>query len=139
MNAKEYLRQISILNAKIEHRLQELEQIKESAISTHSPDNGGRVQTSGKQDPMAVVDKYLDMEKDIQHMMDEMINKRHEIIERIHSVKDERYMRILYKRYVEFKTFEQISCEMGYDYKYVCKLHGYALKEISEDLSKEHE
>lgn len=38
---------------------------------------------------------------------------------------------LLYKRYVEGKSFEAISVEMGYMYNYTCNLHGDALMELS--------
>lgn len=42
---------------------------------------------------------------------------------------------VLYKRYAEDKSFEQISVEMGYVYNYTCNLHGEALKELSKLLN----
>ena len=42
---------------------------------------------------------------------------------------------VLYKRYAEDKSFEQISVEMGYVYNYTCNLHGEALNELSKLLN----
>lgn len=136
MNAKEYLRQIRFLDIKINQRINELNQIRESAVSLTSPQMGDKVQSSNINSSMSAVDKYVDMENDINKMIDRMTNIRHEIIEKIQKIDDDRFEQILYKRYVEFKSFELISCEMGYDYKYVCKLHGNALQKFSEEFMK---
>ena len=56
-------------------------------------------------------------------------------IESIESLQNENYRDILFKRYVEGKSFEEISVEMRYVYNYTCNLHGEALKELSELLN----
>lgn len=85
---------------------------------------------------MAAVDKYVDLERKINNMIDRMTDLRHEIIEKIQQLNDERYVQILYKRYVEFKSFELIACELKYDYKWTCRLHGYALQEFEKEVLK---
>ena len=61
-----------------------------------------------------------------------------EIDDRISSIEqlsNDTYRDVLYKRYAEYKSFEQISVEMGYVYNYTCNLHGDALKELSKVLN----
>ena len=61
-----------------------------------------------------------------------------EIDDRISSIEqltNNTYRDILFKRYVELKTFEEISVELGYVYNYTCNLHGDALKELSKVLN----
>ena len=53
----------------------------------------------------------------------------------IESVDNNTYRDILFKRYSQYKSFEEISVDMGYDYNYVCNLHGDALKELSQLLN----
>ena len=53
----------------------------------------------------------------------------------IESLKNGTYRDILFKHYVEYKSFEQISVEMGYAYNYTCNIHGEALKELSQVLN----
>jgi DNA-directed RNA polymerase specialized sigma subunit len=37
-------------------------------------------------------------------------------------------VKVLHKRYFEYKPWEQIACEMGYSYRNVCYIHGKALQ-----------
>ena len=53
---------------------------------------------------------------------------RNEMIEKIEQLPDDRYRNILFKRYVEYKSIEQIAVEMNYNYPYIVELHGYALR-----------
>ena len=61
-----------------------------------------------------------------------------EIDDRINSIElvgNVAYRDVLFKYYAEYKSFEQISVEMGYAYNYTCNLHGEALKELSKHLN----
>ncbi len=61
-----------------------------------------------------------------------------EIDDRIGSIEmlsSDIYKSILYKRYVEDKSFEQISTDLQYTYNYTCALHGNALIELSKVLN----
>jgi len=53
----------------------------------------------------------------------------------IESLENGTYRDILFKHYAEYKSFEQISVEMGYAYNYTCNIHGEALKELSQVLN----
>ena len=53
----------------------------------------------------------------------------------IESLENGTYRDILFKHYAEYKSFEQISVEMGYAYNYICNIHGEALKELSQVLN----
>jgi DNA-directed RNA polymerase specialized sigma24 family protein len=56
-------------------------------------------------------------------------------IESIESLSDENHRDILFKRYVEYLSFEEISVKMRYAYNYTCNLHGEALKELQKHLN----
>jgi len=43
-----------------------------------------------------------------------------------------KYLQVLYKRYVEYKSFEQIAVEMGYTYDYIRKIHIKALRNFEK-------
>ena len=50
---------------------------------------------------------------------------------------DEPYRTILFLRYVQNKKFEVISSEIGYSYKQILRLHGYALKIFENKNNKD--
>ena len=57
-----------------------------------------------------------------------------EIHDRIHKMQDGAEKEVLIRRYLMGRTWEQIAVEMDYNYRWVLRLHGRALKnfEISE-------
>lgn len=138
MTAKQYLGQIRSLDIKIRQRKREIEELKLSATCTGSISaQGEKVQTSASGDKLLnAVARYVDLEAETQGMIDAMQKRRHDIIAEIQSLEDSRYIEILYKRYVEFKSFEFIACEMHYNYTWICELHGKALKAFETSLNK---
>lgn len=138
MTAKQYLGQIRSLDIKIRQRKREVEELRLSATCTESTSSQGeKVQTSASGDKLLnAVARYVDLEAETQSMIDDMQKKRHKIIAEIQSLEDSRYIEILYKRYVEFKSFEFIACEMHYNYTWICELHGKALKAFETSLNK---
>lgn len=130
--AKDYLRQIALLNAKIQSRLDELQDIRDRALGlkaiTYDRDP---VQTSGAGDSMAdAVARYIDKTKEIQEMTDELVARKHKIVGEIEQLSDPRHVRLLNLRYVSGLTFEAIADEMGYDVRWIYSIHGSALQEF---------
>ena len=56
-----------------------------------------------------------------------MIDFRLQVTDLINELTDERYITVLYRRYIEFQTWEKIAIEMGYNTRYVQQLNGNAL------------
>jgi hypothetical protein len=81
------------------------------------------------------LDKRNKMNNDI--VMNE--NVRADLVLKITSMSDYRYIDVLYKRYIECKRFELIAVEMNYDYDYVRKLHVKALEVFAQDYGLEKE
>lgn len=60
---------------------------------------------------------------------------RENVERKIEKVKQP-YKNILYFRYVCGYSFEKIATKMGYDFKYICNLHGVALREFEKVVEK---
>lgn len=132
MRAKEYLRQIRIMDTRIDNLIHEVDMLRDS-ISHPKPINYDKdpVQGGSINDSMADrVAKYVDMEREINERTDRLIDLRHKIIEEINQLSDPAHIELLFKRYVEFKTWEQIAVEMNYTIRWVYSLHGTALQEF---------
>ena len=56
----------------------------------------------------------------------------------IQSLDSPVYIDILYKRYVEYKTLEEIAVEMSYSYRQVLRLHGLALQDFKRWHTMSH-
>ena len=133
MTTKEYLGQISRLNRMINNKLTEIAQLKDMVASISAPQSGERVQTTPNFDKIGTKYAKIDeMERKIDGMVDELVNKKEKIIQQIDSMEDENTYNILFARYIEKKTFEVIATEMKYSWRQVVRLHGTALKQFEK-------
>lgn len=129
MTTKEYLGQISRLNRMIDNKLVELHQYKIMACSISAVKNSERVQTSPDPDKNSTkFAKIEEMEKKMDEMIDEFVDKKEIIIKQIDSIEDEVLYDILFSRYIEKKTFEKIASDMEYSFRQTLRLHGKALQ-----------
>lgn len=135
MNAKEYL-------SEIKSKSRQLERLKERRKNLHLDVSFGtinydadRVQTTPKNKLEEAMVKLSDR---IEYLDRKIAEISVEIDDRINSIElvgNVAYRDVLFKYYAEYKSFEQISVEMGYAYNYTCNLHGEALKELSKHLN----
>ena len=133
MTTKEYLGQISRLNRMINNKLTEIAQLKDMAASISAPQSGERVQTTPNFDKIGTKYAKIDeMERKIDGMVDELVDKKEKIIQQIDAMEDENTYNILFARYIEKKTFEVIATEMKYSWRQVVRLHGTALKQFEK-------
>ena len=133
MTTKEYLGQISRLNRMINNKLTEIAQLKDMEVSISAPQSGERVQTTPNFDKIGTKYAKIDeMERKIDGMVDELVDKKEKIIQQIDSMEDENTYNILFARYIEKKTFEVIATEMKYSWRQVVRLHGTALKQFEK-------
>ena len=134
MTTKEYLGQISRWNRMIDNKLVELHQYKIMACSISAVKNSERVQTSPDPDKNSTkFAKIEEMEKKIDEMIDEFVDKKEIIIKQIDSIEDEVLYDILFSRYIEKKTFEKIASDMEYSFRQTLRLHGKALQAFEKN------
>ena len=123
MDAKEYLESLRLLDARTEQRLKQLDDIE---------NRRSYIKTLNEQ--YAVSQVNGDMLSDLAaKVSDEILHfekQRSEIIGRIQSLNDHKFIQVLYKRYVEYKSFEQIAAELGYARSHTLALHRNALEAL---------
>ena len=61
--------------------------------------------------------------------------KQKKIVEQINKIEFP-YRNILFKVYIQGKSLVTVASEMGYDYKYMCKMHRIALEKF-DNTTKE--
>lgn len=138
-NPKEYLRSLKALDTYIKQKEEELIKLKDTADSISIDYSSERVQTSMSSDDIPdLVSKIIDLEKEIYRQIELFLDTRHRIIDEIQKLQNDAYIRILYKRYVEYKPLEQIAVEMNYSYRQIRRLHGYALQEFKRCPTMSH-
>jgi len=131
ISAKQYLQQVSRLDKMINNKLSEIYQLRNMATSITVANEGDRVQTSGSKDRMGdAVAKIVDLEDEAHDLIVQYTEMYKRIVSQIEAVQKEKYYMVLHMRYIECKTFEQISVEIGYSYRQTTRLHGEALTEF---------
>lgn len=134
MKAKDYLRQLKMLDRLIENKLAEKEQWKAMATSTTQQLTADRVQTSGNQQKMAdAVCKIIEIEAEIDACIDSLVDTKRDVIKTLERLNPTEYD-LLHKVYVQFLTFEEVADKKGKSYSWVTTVHGRALKNVQRIL-----
>ncbi len=140
MTAKEYLQGIKKLDSLINSLTEEYETMRSLALKVTASNDGERVQNSGSDDKMAdMVIRLIEQQEKINRNIDKYINMRANIHEVLSLLDNGDHIRLLYKRYFEYKSWEVIAYEMGYTYRWVTKIHGNALTELDKILGEKNE
>lgn len=114
----------------IENRIEELR--SEVASPKAIRYDKDMIQASPSGDALANYMIRLDREeRKLYQLKTQYLDLYHEIRERIIVVMPGIYADILYMRYLEGKSFDQIAEELNYSYVWICKLHGRALLAFS--------
>ena len=71
---------------------------------------------------------------DLMAQRDKAVAKRKEIGDTIRSMEDTTYMRLLYLRYIELKSWGKVSEEMGISPRWIFDMHNKALEEILKKI-----
>ena len=137
MKAINYLKQIKIMDAKINADIEELTSLETLATRTTSVLGGDRVQSSGSQQKMAdSVAKIVDLREQINAEIDRFINYKQEARELISECEAE-CITLISKRYFQFKTWESIAVDMNFTYQWVSGgLHQKALAQVQKALDE---
>ena len=137
MRAKEYLRSLKRFDVKIKNLQWELEELENKAIGISSVDySSDNVQSSSSGDPAFVkmMPKIKVVKDELEKTIEDFVEKRHEMILMINSLSNTNYIQVLFKRYVEFKKFDDIATEMSYEVQSVKNFHWKAIQEFERLL-----
>lgn len=128
MTAKEYLNQARVLDMLINAKQSELYSLKLMATSISSPVISEKVQSGGENNAMRIIDKIVDLQKEINLEIDKLVDLKFEIREKIGNVYNQKFITLLTDKYINGFTLEQIAERMDISYTTICKLHGEALE-----------
>lgn len=130
MWAKKYLMEIQRIEEQMNERLEELSSLK-AMYGLRGCGLSEKVQTSQKGDNLENgVIKCIELQDKINEMVDNFVDKKNKIITQIHDLSDNRCVKVLYRRYVKYMSFESIAVELNYSYDHVKRLHRKALKDF---------
>ena len=136
MRAKEYLSQIEMVDVRIGERITELNQMRARLSILQGIDYSKDHIQASPEVGNKQIEEIVDFEAEIRRMISHENRIKHRIIGEIQTLDNPIYVDLLFRRYVELKSFERIACDMGYVYNYVCNLHGKALKAFEEKVLK---
>ena len=132
-NAKEYLQNIRLLDSRINHSLAELADLEDMVLRITPVWRDDVISSSGSYDRLGdTVAKICDLKTQINKDIDTYVDLKRDAIEKLKKVEKTEYYDILYKRYVEFQSLEQIAVSMNYTYRWIRRLHGRALQEFEK-------
>lgn len=135
MNAKEYLSQAFQLDQRINSKLEQVSMLRDLALKTTSVLQDDKVQSMKQQSPMehALV-KLMSLEEEINRDIDQLIDLKRELASFVSGINNPSYRLLLELRYLSDRTWEEVAAIMGYDVRWVYRLHRKALKEATEQL-----
>lgn len=140
MTAKEYLNQARYLDDRINSKIQQVSSLNNLAKKCTSTISGMPSGKGSSNSSMAdAICKIVDLQKEINQDIDELVDLKREITGVIKSVPNSEYQNILEKRYLCFTSWEQIAVDMNFSIQHIHRMHSKALKEIvipSKDESK---
>ena len=138
IDAKSYLQQVEMLDAMITNKLIERKKWEEIALGITASIGGDRVQSSGSQSRMAdAVVKCVDMEREIDELIDKLINAKKKVIETIEKLHSPTEYKILHLRYIQYVSLTEIADILKREYTWVTTTHGRALKNVQNILDRQ--
>lgn len=135
MTPKEYLQQYRDAvrrAAAAQDHLDELRSMATRITPNYSSEGGGTHQTGDKLG--AAVARILDAESRVSDELEMLEATEREVVKTINGVQDGTLNTLLYERYINGKTWEQIAVQMNYTYRRVTQLHGKALNAVKDFL-----
>ena len=129
--AKAKLKRIEWLDAQIDGLIQDLADAQAKATKVTSAIAPAVVTRSTDPDQLEVgVMKIIEMKKQINKKIDEFVDRKQEIESIIEKVEDADQVKVLRKRYLEYKPWELIAVEVCCKYRNVHYIHSDALKAV---------
>lgn len=155
MNAKEYLQQLELIEARYADVTEEIEKIRtelkslgDVTVTSSWPD--GQPRGTKTSDPTSVkaieiLEKNKAKRESLIRMLQryeldqltfrsELWSKRAEVLLVLSKIRKTAYYKLLKLRYCDHKSFEEIAVTMNYTYQYIILMHGDALKDVQEIL-----
>ena len=126
MTSKEYLMQYRESMRRTQAITEHLAELR-SVCEQLRTEDGHRIELD------KAVCNLVDAERKTAWEIDRLTALENEIIGAISRVK-EPYSTLLYERYVNGKTWEQVAVDMHYSYRHTTKLHGAALIALKDVL-----
>nr|WP_276569323.1 DUF1492 domain-containing protein [Cytobacillus firmus] len=109
--------------------------LRDLALKTTSVIQDDIVQSTKQQSPMeSALVKLMSLEEEINDNIDQLIDLKRELATFVSEIGNPSHRLLLELRYLSGSTWEEVASIMGYDVRWVYRLHRKALKEATERL-----
>jgi len=135
MNAKQFLSQAYHLDQRINSKLEQVAGLRDLAARATAGIHAARVSGTKQRSPLenAVV-KLVDLEHEINADIDKLVDVKRGLAALIATIDNSAYRILLELRYLNGGTWEDVSTHMGYDLRWVYRLHNRALVEVERKI-----
>jgi len=129
LTAKQYMNRVRRVDQEIQMLERMIQKTRDSVESITQKYDGDGAQATKNPHKF---DRLVELEGLVDQKIQEQLTLKAETLLTIGKLKDRRQRMILTEYYLEMKTWEQVAVDIGYSYQHVMRLHGYALKAVSE-------
>lgn len=137
MNSKEYLEQARIYEAKKQAKQDEIVELKAKLLQGISFESDGSIcSTPNIYRNENIILKIMQLEKELNIQLLECVNKQQEIMNVVDQLQEPNEITLCYKRYLQFKSWDNISKEMNYSRMHINRIHQQALIDVQVILEK---
>ena len=132
MSTKDYLSQAYRIDQRINSKLAQVMSLRDLlGKATGTLSGAPKAATPNPHSMEDTIAKMVDLENEINEDIDALVDLKAEIMRRIKRVENTEHQTILELRYLCFKRWEVIAVELGYDLRYLYKLHDQALETLN--------
>ena len=133
MGSKEFLNKIRYIDMMINCKLEQVAELRSMLLPGAIRYDKDKVQTSNNADSISdTVSKIMELEEKINTDIDELVELKSVARDKIERMENDIEKVILYKRYFNNESFENIAVECGYSWRHIHRLHGEALKNFDK-------
>lgn len=136
--AKEYLLSIGRLDAAINVKLEEIDRLRQSAISTSTELSPDKVQSSMFDDKFGMcIAMAADLSTEVDRDIDRLYDLKRQAVSMMAELKSELEMKILCDRYINYKNMSQIAKMYDKSVRTVQRFHASGLENFT-NVMKNH-
>ena len=133
MTTQEFLNQAYRLDQRINSKIDQLASLNDLALKATVTYSGmPHSHNKGSQAMANTVDRIIDLQNEINREIDELVDLKTVIRSVIYAVSETDLRLLLEERYLNWKTWDQIAALLGYNVRYVHKLHVQALHAVRD-------
>lgn len=135
MTAKEYMKQAKILLKRIERKRREAEdiRIRESAPSSSSFSDMPKTVTHNPHQKSDNILRAIELDHEGDIAFDELAKLKSTFQESLQKIDNLDERDLMYKRYIEFKSWKNVADEIGYSESHTKRIHALVVKKLILD------